>query len=296
MESTKRKRSYRIRFSYATATVSMTLVLFLLGAIGFTMFKLYTTSKELRENVPILVEVNDNISVEQHLAIKKQLWDSGLTKGEPKFVSKDEILKDEGFKEAFGADIEKLFGTNNPLLDHYEATLSAKSADKQALDTFVEEIGKLEGVEHVSYPKALVKELHPTLDAMQLVMLIFGGAFLLISFILLNNTILLDVYSKRELINTLKAVGATKWFIMRPFIIRCSLQGLVAGVIASTLLFGAIYSLESILPNANLVPNWGEIAIGSSIIILLGVIVAAICTLPIVNHFVNMKSNKIQIC
>ena len=127
-------------------------------------------------------------------------------------------------------------------------------------------------------------------------MLVFGGALLLISFVLLNNTILLDVYSKRELINTLKAVGATKWFIMRPFVIRCSLQGLLAGIIASSLLFGAIYSLESLLPSIVLMPEWAEIGIGSGILILLGVIVAAVCTLPIVNHFVNMKSNKIQIC
>jgi cell division transport system permease protein len=206
------------------------------------------------------------------------------------------MLKDEGFKESFGADLEELFGENNPLLDHYEATLSSKSANKAALDEFVDKISKLEGVAHVSYPKALVKELHPTLDAMQLVMLVFGGALLLISFVLLNNTILLDVYSKRELINTLKAVGATKWFIMQPFVIRCSLQGLIAGVIASMLLFGAIYSLESVLPGITLMPTWAEIGIGSGILILLGVIVAAVCTLPIVNHFVNMKSNKIQIC
>lgn len=295
MESTKRKRSYRIRFSYVTATVSMSLVLFLLGAIGFIMFKLYTTSKELRENVPMLVELHNNISDEQQLALTEQLGKSDMVR-EVKKVSKDELLKDEGFEKALGVSIEELFGENNPLLDHYEVTLSAKSANEQSLEKFVEEIGKIEGVAHVSYPKALVKELHPTLDAMQLVMLVFGGALLLISFVLLNNTILLDVYSKRELINTLKAVGATKWFIMRPFVVRCSLQGLLAGIIASTLLFGAIYSLESVLPSIELLPAWAEIGIGSGILILLGVIVAAICTLPIVNHFVNMKSNKIQIC
>ena len=295
MESTKRKRSYRIRFSYATATVSMSLVLFLLGAIGFIMFKLYTTSKELRENVPMLVEMNDNISKEQQLAIAERLGNSSLVK-EVKEVSKDEILKDDGFEKALGIDIEELFGESNPLLDHYEVILSAESADKNSLEKFVEEIRGIEGVAHVSYPQALVEELHPTLDAMQLIMLVFGGALLLISFVLLNNTILLDVYSKRELINTLKAVGATKWFIMRPFVVRCSLQGLLAGIIASTLLFGAIYSLESVLPNIVLMPSWAEIGIGSGIIILLGVIVAAVCTLPIVNHFVNMKSNKIQIC
>lgn len=272
----------------------MTLVLFILGAAGLIMTKVFTKTKEIRENVPMMVEMKNGLSEGERDAIAERIGVSDLVR-EVKFVSKEELLNDEEFKRAFGADIEGLFD-ENPLLDHYEITLSAKSSDKAALDEFVETIRQTEGVEHVSYPEGLIEELHPALDVTQLIMLVFGGALLLISFILLNNTVLLDVYAQRELINTLKAVGATRWFIMRPFIIRSLVQGAIAGVVASALLVGALYGLNHIVPGLGLLPKWAEIGIGTGAIVLLGVIVAVVCTLPIVNHFVNMKSNKIQIC
>lgn len=70
----------------------------------------------------------------------------------------------------------------------------------------------------MSYPALMAERLHATVGKIRLVLLLFGGALLLISLILVSNTIRLAIYSKRYLINTMKLVGATKWFIMRPFL------------------------------------------------------------------------------
>ena len=111
----------------------------------------------------------------------------------------------------------------------------------------------------------------------------------------MNNTVRLAVYSQRELINTLKAVGATKWFIIRPFVGRSALQGFLAGIIASLLLGGALYALDYVVPGLGAFPRWEEAGFFAATIVALGVIVAVICTLPVVNRFVNMKSNKIYL-
>lgn len=298
------KRS-RVRVSYATAIISMTLVLFLLGAAGFIMTKIYSGIEDKREEVPMIVEIKNNISETERDAIAEMLDESDMIR-EVVFEGKDELLEDDKFQEAFGIDIEELLG-ENPLFDHYKATLSSMSADGEALEEFAEQLRAVEGVEHVSYPEQVVEALHPMLDTTQLVIFIVGAALLLISFILLSNTVLLDVYSQRELINTLKAVGATKWFIMRPFIRHSILQGILAGILASALLVGAIYGLDKIVAaealnldmtaeEFSIFPTWIEVGIGAGVLTLLGVIVAVICTLPIVNHFLNMRSNKIQIC
>ena len=138
--------------------------------------------------------------------------------------------------------------------------------------------------------------MHSTLDILQLVLAIFGGALLVVTFVLLNNTIRLMVYARRELINTLKAVGATKWFIMRPFVGRSALQGLFSGLLAVVLLVAALYGLDQVAPGFGLLPRWEELAVLGGSMVALGIIVAVVCTLPIVNRFVNMKSNKIHLC
>lgn len=293
MATTKRNISHRVRFSYATSTVSMTLVLFLLGAIGFIMTNLFTATHRMRESVTMIVELKDNLSEAERDTVAVRLAESEMV-ASLKFVSKEEKLADEEFKHVFAVDIKGLLG-ENPLPDSYDVTLSSLSSDKAGLEKFVEEARKIEGVSYVTYPQSFIEEMHSTLDIMQFIMIVFGGALLVVSFVLLNNTVRLAVYSQRELINTLKAVGATKWFIMRPFVGRSALQGLLAGIIASLLLGGALYALDHFVPGIGIFPKWTEAGIFAGAIVGVGVVVAVICTMPVVNRFVNMKGNKIYL-
>lgn len=295
MASAQRKKiSRRVRFSYAASTVSMTLVLFLLGAIGFIMANIFTTTNRMREGVTMMVELKNNLSEAERDSVAVRLAESEMV-ASLKFVSKEEKIEDEEFKRVFAVDIKGVLG-ENPLPDSYDVTLSALSSDKEALDKFAEEARKIEGVELVTYPQRFIEEMHSTLDIMQFVMVIFGGALLVVSFILLSNTVRLAVYSQREMINTLKAVGATKWFIMRPFIGRSALQGFLSGIIATLLLGGALYALDFAIPELGIIPKWEIAAIFGGTMVVTGIVVAVISTLPIVARFVNMKSNKIHIC
>ncbi len=293
MATPKRNISRRVRFSYVTSTISMMLVLFLLGAVGIIMAHLFSTTTQMRESVTMIVELKDGLSEAEREAVANSLAESDMV-AELKYVSKEDKLNDEEFKRTFAVDISGLLN-NNPLPDSYDVVLSEMSADGVALEKFAEEARQIEGVSYVTYPQNLVEELHSTLDVLQIVMLVFGGALLLVSLVLLNNTIRLAVYSHRELINTLKAVGATKWFIMRPFVGRSALQGALAGIFASALLVGALYALDYTLPGVGVLPKWVELGVLSAGLTLLGVVVAVVSTLPVVSRFVNMKSNKIHI-
>ncbi len=293
MAAAKRNISRRVRFSYATSTVSITLVLFLLGAIGFIVTNLFSTTKRMRESVTMIVELKDGLTEAERDTVAVRLAESEMV-ASLKFVSKESKLEDEEFKRVFAVDIQGILG-ENPLPDSYDVTLSALSSNKEGLEKFAEEARKIEGVSYVTYPQSFIEEMHSTLDAMQFIMLVFGGALLVVSFVLLNNTVRLAVYSQRELINTLKAVGATKWFIMRPFVSRSALQGFLAGIFASLLLGGSLYALDHFVPGIGIFPKWEEAGIFAGAIVTLGVAVAVICTLPVVNRFVNMKGNKIYL-
>lgn len=294
MAAAQRKNiSRRVRFSYATSTVSMTLVLFLLGAIGFIMANLFTTTRRMRESVTMIVELKEGLSESERDTVAVHLAKSDMV-ASLKFVSKDEKAADKEFQRVFNIDIKGILG-ENPLPDSYDVTLSSLSSNKEGLEKFAEEARKIDGVSFVSYPQTFIEEMHASLDIMQFIMVIFGGALLIVAVVLLNNTVRLAVYSQRELINTLKAVGATKWFIMRPFIGRSALQGFLAGTISTLLLGGTLCGLNYLLPDVGVLPKLEELAILATTMMAVGVVVAVVCTLPVVNRFVNMKSNKIHL-
>ena len=128
-----------------------------------------------------------------------------------------------------------------------------------------------------------------------LILSLFGGALLIISLILLNNTIRLAIFSRRYLINTLKLVGATKVYIMRPFLATAAKQGLWSGVVAS-LLFGAtIASLSGALPELITLAELQKIGIVVGGMMLCGLLISLLFTSFAVNKFVNMKTNKIHL-
>lgn len=294
MAAQRKKISHRgVRFSYATSTISMTLVLFLLGAVGYIMANIFTTTKRMRESVTMIVELKDGLSEAERDTVAVRLAESDMV-ASLKFVSKEEKAADEEFKRVFNVDIKGILG-ENPLPDSYDVTLSALSSNKEGLEAFAEEARKIKGVEFVSYPQSLIEEMHSTLDILQLIMVIFGGALLVVSLVLLNNTVRLAVYSQRELINTLKAVGATKWFIMRPFVGRSALQGALAGLLATLLLGGALYAMDYAVPGIRILPKLEEAGIAVGAMLSVGVVVATLSTLPVVNKFINMKSNKIHL-
>jgi cell division transport system permease protein len=287
MATAKRKISRSVGISYAASTISMTFVLFLLGTIGFVMANIYTTANRMRESVVMIVELKDGLSESERNEIGNQIGNRDMVVS-MKYLSKEDKADDEEFKRLYAIDVQGVLGVN-PLPDSFDVTLSELSADKAALEQFVEEVRQIKGVTYVNYPQTFIEQMHSTLDILQLVLAIFGGALLVVAFVLLNNTIRLMVYARRELINTLKAVGATKWFIMRPFVGRSALQGLFSGLLAVALLVAALYGLNHIAPGFGLLPRWEELAVLGGAMVVLGIIVAVVCTLPIVNRFVNMN-------
>jgi cell division transport system permease protein len=204
------------------------------------------------------------------------------------YVDKKEKIEDAEFRKMFASEFEEILD-ENPLLDSFELTLTAESADKELLDGFIASVSGIAGVERVSYPALMAERLHATVGKIRLVLVLFGGALLVISLILLGNTIRLAIFSKRYLINTMKLVGATKWFIMKPFL------GILAGLGAS-LLFGlSVYGLNEAVPELLTIAEAGKVAIILGAMIAGGIVISGLFTILALNKFINMKSNKIYL-
>ena len=194
----------------------------------------------------------------------------------------------------FESEFEEIL-EENPLLDSFELKLTSRSEQREELEAFVRKVEAMEGVDRVSYPAMMIERLHTTVNRIRLVLLLFGGALLAISLILLNNTIRLAIFSKRYLINTMKLVGATKWFIMRPFLASSITQGILAGLGAALLFVLAVWGLNETIPELTTVAEAGKVGIILGTMVAGGILISLLFTFFAVNKFVNMKTNKIYL-
>ena len=283
----------KVRNSYIVSNISIALVLFLLGSVGYLMTAAMQVARTLQESVTVTVELRNGADEKQKESLRKRFEANELV-SHVEYSSKDDKLNDTDFRQMFEQEFEAIL-EENPLLDSFELTLSADSADPDKLETFIAQIAELDGVDRVSYPAQTVERLHATIAKIRLVLLLFGGALLVISLILLNNTIRLAIFSKRYLINTMKLVGATKWFIMRPFLGSSITQGILSGIIASALFLTAVYGLNEAVPELMSLAETMKIGIIVGGMVLGGILISLCFTFFAVNKFVNMKSNKIDL-
>lgn len=291
MKDDKRLRR-KVRRSYVVSTVSIALVLFLMGSVGYMLATALRTARDLRYGIALSVELDDNVDESGRTRIEKELMAiDGVVAA--KYVDKQEKINDEEFRRMFEAEIEQII-QDNPLRNSYEVSVSA--VDRESLDAAADRMSAIEGVVYVAYPAATIERLHATITKITIVLTAFGGALLIISLILLNNTIRLAIFSRRYLINTLKLVGATKGYIMRPFLGAAAKQGVWAGVTASLLFGGSIAALSGTMPEITTsTAQLMQIGITVAGMILCGVIISLLFTAFAVNKFVNMKSNNIYL-
>lgn len=290
MNDDKRIRRKVLR-SYVVSTISIALVLFLLGSVGYMLYSAISTAQELKHSVTISAELENELSDEDKEAIKQKIMSvKGVSKAT--YSSKEEKIGDKEFQRMFDADIEQVLG-ENPLRNSFEVNIAA--SERKVMDAVVAQIEQIEGVVYVAYPAATIERMHTSIRKIMIILTAFCGALLFISLILLNNTIRLAIYSRRHLINTFKLVGATKWYIMKPLLWTAFKQGLWAGVIASLLFVASLLGLRETLPEIISMASMTKYCVTIGIIVGSGLTISILFTTFAVNKFVNMQSNKIRL-
>jgi len=288
-ENTKSLRR-KVRNSYIISTISIALVLFLLGSVGYLIFNAVRATDLMKENVAIHLMIKQGTSDERIAEIGRELGAHEAVK-EVTFVPK--AVAAENFKEQIGSDFVE-FLAFNPLPDAYEVKLHAQYSDKDYVRKFEKEAASWNGIEEVVYQRAVVEQIGSNINKFNLVLLLFGGALLVIALILLNNTIRLTIYSKRYLINTMKLVGASKWF-MKPFLLRSILHGVYAWLIAAAMFLALVAGLGEGLPEVTFLAESRPVYYVLCGMLLLGILISALFTLFAVNKFVRMNTTKINL-
>jgi len=279
----------RLRSSYLTTIVSIALVLFMLGLLGLIALHAKKLSDFVKENIGFSIIMNENVKEARIIELQKFLDVTNFVKSTEYITS--ERAAEELTKE-LGEDFIGFLGYN-PLLPSIDVRLNARYANIDSLAIIEQQLLSNPNVKEVFYQKSLVHLVNQNIKKISFVLLGFSLLLLIISIALINNTIRLSVYSKRFLIKSMQLVGATQFFIRRPFVINGIIHGLIAALIAIILLLGILYFSQKEIPE---MVNLQEIDLFLSLfgfVTLLGIIISWLSTYLAVRKYLKIKTDDL---
>ena len=286
-----KKKVSTIRFLNAkiTSTISISLVLVLLGITLLVVFMGNGISQYVKENMSFNVMLSSSITDAEINVVRKNLEAQPFVKSS-RFISKQEA-KDQLIKD-LGEDPEDLLGYN-PAQDCIEIFLHSEYTNQDSIAKINGIIRSDNNVTDLLYQQEALDLINDNLSKVMTVLLILALILLFISFTLIRNTIRLSVYSKRFLINTMKLVGATSAFIRKPFVVNNVFTGIVAGIIADVIIFSILSYFSSEYAELQPIISNSDIIIIFAAVIVLGVTITTIATAFAVNRYIKMKSDQL---
>ncbi len=279
----------RLITSYFSVIISITLVLFLLGVLGFLILSSQRLANYFKEQVSITVFLKDDAKDADIEQLQKTLSIANYVKS-LKFISKEEAA--ETFSEEIGEDFVTFIG-DNPLQNSIDLSLKAEFAEPEKMKELEKELSQNSFVSEVVYDKSLIALIHENVNRIGIILLIFSGLFTFIAVLLINSSIRLSIYSKRFIIKTMQLVGATRSFIRRPFIWTNIRLGIVSAIFATGLLYGCLSYISSISPEFQLFSNTSDMIVVFTAIFIIGVLITWISTYFAAQRFLNLNTNDL---
>ncbi|PSK92068.1 cell division protein FtsX [Taibaiella chishuiensis] len=271
--------------SYIYSIIGISLVLFLLGTIGWLAINGRSLSRFFKEQIEVQVILHDNtrdeMSQQLETVLKKQPFVS-----DARIITKEEAAKQ--YVEEKGEDFRELLDFN-PLYTSISLRLHSEYVNADSLKKIQQFVMQSNIVREVSYPNTVVDQMNSNFRKIGIVL----GAIALILFIavviIIDNTVRLAMFSNRLLIKTMQMVGATRWFIARPFDSRAIVSGLISALIAVLGLIALIYFAGTQLPELNALRDYVSLAILIAGILVLGILISVLSTHRSVVKYLKLK-------
>ncbi|MDO5665297.1 MAG: permease-like cell division protein FtsX [Bacteroidia bacterium] len=287
----KKKKISTARFINAkiTSTISITLVLVLLGFTILILFMGNGLSNFVKENMSFSVMLDNDVTDAEIQRLRKNLDAQPFVKSS-RFISKTEakelLIKD------LGEDPEELLGYN-PAQDAIEIYLHSEYANNDSITIVSQKIKQQSNVRDLLYQQEALDLINDNLSKVTMILLILAAVLLFISFTLIRNTIRLSVYSKRFIINTMKLVGANGNFIRKPFIRNNIFTGILAGILANGIIFLILLYFNREYAEMQSIIDVTDLLIIFVIVILLGILISTVVTYFAVNRYLKMRTENL---
>ncbi|HNQ11792.1 MAG TPA: permease-like cell division protein FtsX [Bacteroidia bacterium] len=290
MSETDQKIARRTaRTSSISTVISISLVLFMLGALSILILQGHRVSSYLKENIELNVFLKSDVDEDDIKELLNVISNSQQVKSAV-YVSKEEAAKK--LSDELGEDFVSALG-ENPLLSSIDVRLKSEFVDTESINGLKRRIVNFPIVKEIAYQEMLVDQVNKNLQTVSLVILAFAGLLFMISLALINNTIRLSMYANRLLIKSMLLVGATRSFIRKPFIWKGVKHGFIAALIANVLLILTLYSGQKRIPELIRLDDYELIAQFVGVVMALGIIISFFSTYLAVNKYLRKRSQDL---
>jgi len=277
----------RLFSSYISVIIIISIVLFLFGVLGLSAISIKSVGNSFKEKLTVSIYLKEDIKNVEINQLKNSLTMSDYIKNIT-FISKDEAAI--FMKEEYGEDFIDDIGYN-PLVNSIDINLKSEYINNRVLDSISNKILENKFVDEVIYDRDLISVMNKNLNKITYWILPISIVFTLISFLIINSSIRLSIFSNRHTIKTMQMVGATKHFIRLPFIMKNIQLSIISSIISSLTLGGLIFYLNQNILLLEMI-NTMLLAILFVLIIVLGVIISGVSTYFATQNILNLNTEK----
>ena len=280
----------RLANAYLSSVISISLVLLLVGVAAMLLVNARSVSDYFKENMQVTVMMKQHVTDEAAMDYQNSTLDG------KRFIKKSVLVsKEQGQREMadmLGDDFLEVFETS-PIPVSIDITLKAEYVSADSLEVVKTEIAKSPLVDEVVYQSSLVDALNANLNKISAILGVFIALLLFISFVLINNTVRLNVYARRFTIHTMKLVGATRSFIRAPFLVQAAFQGVFAAFIAIIALIVMMYFMRSEFQQLFEIFRLDLLLTVIGIVLASGLAICLVSTWFVVNKLVSLKKDEL---
>lgn len=279
----------RLISSYFSVVLSVFLVLFLLGILGFFIINSQKLADNFREKIAMTVFFKNDANDSILKAFGKELKGAKFTKSFV-YVSKEAAAKQH--TDIIGEDFMTFLGTN-PLQNSYDINLKADYVEKDSIAKIESVLHKDPMVSDIVYDKQLVNLVNDNIKKVSMWILIISGFLTVIAVLLINSSLRLSIYSHRFIIKTMQMVGATKAFIRKPFVMRSVKLGMLGAGLAIIALIGVLIYLQTNFPDLGILDDKLLIVLVLLSVFGIGVLITWISTYFATQRFLNLRTDDL---
>jgi cell division transport system permease protein len=278
--------------SYPSISVifSITLALFVIGLFGILIVYSGELERVVRENFRVQVFLKNDLTDSSKAGIKKNIQNQPFVSANSLiFISKADAKKK--FIQETGEDFS--FLGENLLRESFQFGVPADYQDSVKLTSIKKTLEKINGVFQAHYIVSSVSAINKNKTKIGLVLMSVASLLFIVVVLLINNTLRLALFSQRFLIRSMQLVGATRWFIKKPFLLRSLLYGLIGGMVASGLLIGLIMFANKRIPELTSIQNNDRILIVLASLTALGIFVTLLSTYRAVTKYLRLSLDEL---
>lgn len=279
----------RLLNAYLSSVISISLVLLLVGIASMLLVNAKGVSDYFKENMQVSVLMKQTVAEEDALKFKMEL------DKEEYIRSSVYVSREQGQREMaalLGEDFLDVF-TTSPIPISIDVTLEADYVSADSLEVVKTRLAGSPFVDEVVYQRSLVDALNANLSRISLVISVLIALLLFISFVLINNTVRLNVFARRFTIHTMKLVGATRSFIRAPFLVQSAFQGMFAAFISIMALIAMLFFMRSEFAQLFEIFRLDLLLVVMGIVLFSGVAICLVSTWFVVNKLLSLSKDEL---